>query len=98
MPPRKSPSSRRNVPARTTAQPRRNLPRRKLRLPAFLKNRAFLKFVAVTCLGGFVIVFLVLAFFAIGLPDPREAVALKRKPAVTILAADGSTIAHYGDL
>jgi penicillin-binding protein 1A len=98
VPPRKSPPPRRNVPARAAAQPRSSSAKRKLRLPAFLTSRAFLKFVALTCLGGFVIVVLVLGFFAIGLPDPREAVALKRKPAVTILAADGSTIAHYGDL
>ncbi len=40
---------------------------------------------------------LVLVALALTLPDPRDAVALKRKPALTILAADGTTLAHYGD-
>ena len=48
--------------------------------------------------GAMLAVGLVLGYYAIDLPDPRQAVALKRKPAITILAEDGTTVARYGDM
>jgi penicillin-binding protein 1A len=42
--------------------------------------------------GGF------LAYFALTLPDTKQLTIAERRPSVTILAEDGSTIATFGDL
>lgn len=39
-----------------------------------------------------------LGYFALTLPDTRDLTAAQRKPSMTILAADGSLVATYGDL
>ena len=57
-----------------------------------------MRFLLISGLCLFLAGILVLGIFAAELPDPREVVALKKKPAITILASDGSTLAHYGDL
>jgi penicillin-binding protein 1A len=62
-----------------------------------LRNTRLGRIVLVGCVWVGLIGCLALVGLALTLPDPRDAVALKRKPALTILAADGSTIAHYGD-
>jgi penicillin-binding protein 1A len=64
----------------------------------FLRDHGIFRILLISGLCLFLAGVLVLGVFAIGLPDPREVVALKKKPAITILASDGSTIAHYGDL
>lgn len=46
--------------------------------------------------GFFALLFL--AWCAYGLPGPERLNELKRRPSVTLLAADGSLIASYGDL
>src|SRR5262249_30963853 len=38
------------------------------------------------------------AYFALTLPDTNQLTVAERRPSVTILAADGSTIATFGDL
>jgi penicillin-binding protein 1A len=63
-----------------------------------INKRAFLKFLLVTGLWAALAVGLVLVYYAATLPDPRQAVALKRKPSITFLAADGSLITRYGEL
>jgi penicillin-binding protein 1A len=40
----------------------------------------------------------VLGYFALTLPDTSQLSVAERRPSLTILAADGSTIASYGDL
>jgi penicillin-binding protein 1A len=40
----------------------------------------------------------VLLYFAHDLPDPVASAKVTRRPAITLLAADGSTLAAYGDL
>src|SRR5579864_3269721 len=39
-----------------------------------------------------------LGFFALTLPDTSRLTVAERRPGVTILAADGSTLASFGDL
>ena len=60
--------------------------------------RALRRMMVLCVLWGGLALGLVCAYYAIGLPDPRQAVALKRKPAITILAADGSVMARYGEM
>jgi penicillin-binding protein 1A len=40
----------------------------------------------------------VLGYFALTLPDTRDLNAAQRKPSITLLAADGTLLATYGDL
>jgi len=40
----------------------------------------------------------VLGFFALTLPDTSELIRAERRPSVTVLAADGSLLATFGDL
>jgi penicillin-binding protein 1A len=59
--------------------------------------RFLAKWCAVAAIWVLVVVGVVLAYLAAGLPDVRQAVELKRRPAVTLVAADGSLIARVGD-
>jgi penicillin-binding protein 1A len=72
------------------AQPRRSLLGRTARWA--------LKWAAVAVIWVAIIVAGILAYYATDLPDIREASVLKRRPAITVLAADNSTIARFGDL
>ena len=49
-------------------------------------------------LWGFIVGLAALGYFALTLPDTRDLTAAQRKPSMTLLAADGSLIATYGDL
>jgi penicillin-binding protein 1A len=49
-------------------------------------------------LWGFIIGLAALGYFALTLPDTRELTAAQRKPSMTLVAADGSLMATYGDL
>src|SRR5579863_7928295 len=49
-------------------------------------------------LWGFIIGLGALGYFALTLPDTRDLTAAQRKPSMTLLAADGSLLATYGDL
>jgi penicillin-binding protein 1A len=75
-------------------RPRRSRAKRTY-LPA---KRTVLRYTLVAGIWALLLGGLVIAYFAASLPDPRLAVALKRRPAVTFLASDGSTFARYGDL
>jgi penicillin-binding protein 1A len=75
-----------------------NKPRTFLAWANPFRFRAFRRFTVLCVLWGGLAFALVLGYYAIGLPDPRQAVALKRKPAITILAADGTVMARYGEM
>jgi penicillin-binding protein 1A len=62
------------------------------------EKRTVIRYSLVACIWLTLLGGLVIAYFAATLPDPRLAVALKRRPAITFLADDGSTFARYGDL
>jgi penicillin-binding protein 1A len=59
--------------------------------------RLLIKAAAIVAIWGFIVVGVVIAYLAAGLPDVRQAVELKRRPAITLIAADGSMIARVGD-
>lgn len=46
----------------------------------------------------FILGLIALGYFALTLPDTRELTAAQRKPSLTLVAADGSLVATYGDL
>ncbi|MEO3432424.1 PBP1A family penicillin-binding protein [Inquilinus sp. CAU 1745] len=60
--------------------------------------RAVGKWSALAAVWGGVFMFGVLAWFAYDLPPIDDVAMPERRPAVTVLAQDGSTIARYGDL
>ncbi len=70
----------------------------RLSVPNPFRSRGFRRVFILTALWGMLIAALVVGYYAIGLPDPREAVALKRKPGITILAGDGSVVARSGEM
>ncbi|MBK8176737.1 MAG: PBP1A family penicillin-binding protein [Rhodospirillales bacterium] len=55
------------------------------------------KWTAVAAIWAFVLLGGIVAWYAADLPDIDEALAPTRKPAVTVLAADGSVLATMGD-
>jgi len=57
-----------------------------------------LKWSLVAAIWGMIAVGGILAWYAAGLPDVDEALAATRKPTVTLVAADGSTLATVGDV
>ena len=71
-------------------QPRRGWIRRRA-LP-------FLGYCTSLSLTGFVGVLAVVVWFTQGMPDVRSLATADRRPAVTLVAADGSMIHRYGDL
>jgi len=52
----------------------------------------------VAAVWGAVILAGIFAYFSLTLPDTRDLMTATRKPSVTLLAADGSLIATFGDL
>ncbi|KAF0117660.1 MAG: membrane carboxypeptidase [Rhodospirillaceae bacterium] len=58
----------------------------------------FVGWSATLVIWGGIVVLGVVAWYATDLPDVQSAAALQRRPAVTVLAADGETIAGFGDL
>ena len=85
--------------ARSAARRRREAPRR--REPTHgrrgwgrqLLRLAVLLFLWAAIIGGGAI-----GYFALTLPDTDQLTAAERRPSVTILAADGSILATFGDL
>ncbi|HEV2303262.1 MAG TPA: PBP1A family penicillin-binding protein [Stellaceae bacterium] len=57
-----------------------------------------LQLVLLACLWALIIGAGGLAYFAFTLPDTSRLAAAERRPSITILAADGTRIATYGDL
>jgi penicillin-binding protein 1A len=62
------------------------------------RPRNLWRFAFLAALWGFIAGIAVLGYFALTLPDTRDLTAASRKPSMTILAADGSLVATYGDL
>ena len=58
------------------------------------------KICAVAAIWGILIVGVVIGYLAAGLPDVRQAVELKRRPAITLIAADGTSrgVDRFGDI
>jgi penicillin-binding protein 1A len=73
-------------PRASRPKPRRELLRRLVKLGLLL-------FLWTAIIGGGA-----LAYFAFTLPDTNQLTVAERRPSVTVLAADGSTIATFGDL
>ena len=74
---------------------------RKTKDAAFRQRRwwvSLLKWTGVAAVWGIILVGGVMAWYAADLPDVDAAIAATRRPTVTILAADGSTLAARGDL
>ncbi len=58
----------------------------------------FARFFVLAGLWCFIAGLAALGYFALTLPDTRDLTAAQRKPSMTLLAADGSLVATYGDL
>jgi penicillin-binding protein 1A len=56
------------------------------------------KWSAVLSIWGVISLGVVVAYFAYDLPDIRQVAMPERRPAVTVVAADGGQIARYGDM
>ena len=79
-------------------EPKKNQPQPRKRSLLGRIVRGTLKWGVVLAIWSVIIVAGVLAYYATDLPDIRESAVLKRRPAITVLAADGTTIARYGDI
>ena len=60
--------------------------------------RRALSYAAAALVWGAVAALFVLAYYAYDLPDVSKLDVVEREPAVTVLAADGSTLATYGEV
>lgn len=78
---------------RTPKTPRRRPARRPRRRPGALR---LLRWAAAAAIWGLLAAVALVGWWALDLPDP--AAAGGRAPSVTVLAADGSVLATYGDL
>ncbi len=56
------------------------------------------RFVLLAGMWCFIAGLAALGYFALTLPDTHDLTAAQRKPSITLLAADGSLVATYGDL
>jgi penicillin-binding protein 1A len=74
--------------------PLRKRPETKARIPGMAALRLFL----LTSVWMVIVGLGLIAYFALDLPDVRNLYTVTRRPSVTLLAADGSTLATYGDL
>src|SRR5260221_7680377 len=85
------PPSRRPPPGRPAGRPRRRRPPHRLlgRIARF--GLLLFLWAAIFAGGG-------LAYFAFTLPDTSQLGIGERRPSITILAQDGSTLATFGDL
>src|SRR5882672_10644265 len=75
-------------------QPRRSAPRGRGR--GWLMG--LLRLGILASLWGLIVGGGAIAYFALTLPDTKQLTVAERRPSVTVLAADGSTIASLGDL
>lgn len=60
--------------------------------------RTAVKWGFVACLWAGIILACVLAYYATELPDITKSAAFERQSAITVLAADGSVLARYGEI
>src|SRR2546423_6758276 len=63
-----------------------------------LLSRSLLRLAVPLVLGAAILGCGTLGYFALTLPDTSQLGAAQRRPAITILAEDGSTLANLGDL
>src|SRR2546423_6542233 len=63
-----------------------------------LLSRSLLRLVVLLVLWAAILGGGTLGYFALTLPDTSQLGAAQRRPAITILAEDGSTLANLGDL
>ena len=61
-------------------------------------GRRLAKWLAVLAIWVFVILAGVVGYFAYDLPEITESAVAERRPSISLVAADGSAIARYGDL
>ncbi|WP_225889823.1 transglycosylase domain-containing protein [Indioceanicola profundi] len=61
-------------------------------------GRSIAKWGVVTAIWGFLAVLFTVAWFAHDMPDVADAVKFERRPAVTLVAADGAPFHRFGDL
>src|SRR5579885_2852357 len=87
-----SPGSSGRPRRRAPARPPKPKPSRRPRL------RGLFRFGLLAFLWGVIAGGLALAYFALTLPDTSQLTTATRRPSVTIEAADGSTVATFGDL
>jgi penicillin-binding protein 1A len=80
---------------RVGKRPIRRPPRRP---PTPRRHRSWLTILALVLLWGLILGGGVIGYFALTLPDTSRLAVAERRPSLTILAADGSVIATYGDL
>src|SRR5712692_3747328 len=87
-------------PPKRAAEPRP--PREKKPRPARTAARSISRIVLrvglIAGLWGVVLLALMLGYFALTLPSTADLTVAERRPSITVLAADGSLIATYGDL
>ncbi|HEX3860767.1 MAG TPA: PBP1A family penicillin-binding protein [Stellaceae bacterium] len=86
-----------NLSSRHPRRPRRLMPPRG-RGPGGRMINGALKLVLLMTLWVVIIGGIVLTYFAMTLPDTSQLAVAARRPSVTILAADGSLIASFGDM
>src|SRR5947209_7665288 len=79
--------------ARTRHGPRRAPAQRRRGFGRVLLRASVLLLLWVAIIGGCVI-----GYFTLTLPDTSQLTTAERRPSVTILAADGATLATFGDL
>lgn len=87
---RKASSNEKKNPRAAKVQPKRSWRRR---LVLFT-----LKWTAVSAIWAVICVGVLMAWYAMDLPDVGDALAATRQPTVTLLAVDGSTLATVGDV
>ncbi|HEY9568984.1 MAG TPA: PBP1A family penicillin-binding protein, partial [Thalassobaculum sp.] len=80
----------------TPGPPRRRPPRPRPGRAGWL--HALLKWTAVAAIWGVIVAAGAIAWFAYDLPPIDQVAMPERRPAVTVLAEDGSRLARYGDL
>ena len=89
-------TKRRSTTGRRRTSARRRPPRR--RRGGRRWGRTLLKWSAVAAIWSGLVLAGTIAYLAYDLPDIDQVAAAERRPAITVLAANGSEIARYGDL
>src|SRR5215472_14450442 len=85
-------------------RPRKPAPRPRERKPKAPKpktrsiTRLLLRGGLIAGLWGVVLLVLMAGYFSLTLPSTADLTVAERRPSITVLAADGSLIATYGDL
>ena len=103
-PPRAPARARRNNPGRparggglTATRSPSSTPKKKARPPRRW-GRWLVKWASVAAIWMLILVAATVGYFAYDMPDIAEVAPPDRRPATTVIAADGSAVARYGDL